>query len=321
MEKHTAAPDAEALTVERPVRGADRNRSRENTAGPAAGDEVQVLPSLDPGITLLDIEADRGVPVIHSLVLDELLVSDGPAFWVDANGYATTTSLARLAPSMRLLDRIHVARGFTAYQHYRAVSSVPDAVKRSIRAATRSEDDTHPKSGGDSDGDGTPSILVAPAIDAPYRSEDALGEEQAETLLTRSLAELTAIADTYDIPVLLTRTTRGPHTTPIESAASQQLTCESTRMGPRFVGDDFETLVYPVEDGQYYQTTFAYWRQLLGTRAAQVGISTDSPGRSPSPETGSVGTGITTDGKRPSVTTDPMRDAWSTATTASPREQ
>lgn len=317
MEKHTAVPDADALTVDRPVRGADRNRAREGTAGPAAGDEVQLLPSLDPGITLVDIEADHGVPVIHSLVLDELLVSDGPAFWVDANGYATTTSLARLAPSMRLLDRIHVARGFTAYQHYGAVSGVPDAVKRSIRTATRAEDDTHPESGGDSDGDGTPSVLVAPAIDAPYRNEDALGEDHAETLLTRSLAELTAIADAYDVPVLLTRTGRCPQTTPIDRVAAQHLTCESTRMGPRFVGEDFETLVYPIEDGQYYQTTFAYWRQLLGTRAAQVGVATDAPGQSTGPETGSVGTGITADGERPSVTTDPMRDALTTTATGS----
>ena len=320
MKKHTTVPNADKLTVERPVRGADRNRSRDGSAGPAAGDEVQLLPSLDPGITLLDIEADRGVPVIHSLVLDELLVSNGPAFWVDANGYATTTSFARLAPSMRLLDRIHVARGFTAYQHYGAVSSIPDAVKRSIRTATRFEADTHPESGGDSDGDGTPSLLVAPAIDASYRTEDALGEDHAETLLTRSLAELTAIADAYDVPVLLTRTGRGPQTTPIERAATQHLTCKSTRMGPRFVGEDFETLVYPVEDGQYYQTTFAYWRQLLGTRAAQVGVTTDAPGQSTVPEAGTIGTGVTTDYKRSSMATDPIRDALTTTATA-PGEQ
>ena len=31
-------------------------------------------------------------------------------------------------------------------------------------------------------------------------------------------------------------------------------------MGPRIIADDFETLVYPVDDGAYYQTTFSYWR-------------------------------------------------------------
>lgn len=43
-------------------------------------------------------------------------------------------------------------------------------------------------------------------------------------------------------------------------------------MGPRFVGDEFETLLYPVDGGAYYQTMFAYWRQLLTARADQVGL-------------------------------------------------
>jgi len=30
--------------------------------------------------------------------------------------------------------------------------------------------------------------------------------------------------------------------------------------------------VYPVDGGTYYQTTFAYWRQLLAARAKHVGI-------------------------------------------------
>jgi hypothetical protein len=29
-------------------------------------------------------------------------------------------------------------------------------------------------------------------------------------------------------------------------------------MGPRILGGDFETLVYPIDDGAYYQTTLAY---------------------------------------------------------------
>jgi len=91
---------------------------------------------LDDGITLLDVEGGRGVPILQSLVLDHLLLNDGPAFWVDANGHATTATLAQISPSQRLLDRIHVARGFTAYQHYGAVCDLPTAVNKSIRAST-----------------------------------------------------------------------------------------------------------------------------------------------------------------------------------------
>jgi hypothetical protein len=303
MEKHTdtAAPmtGPDKLTTDQLVRGADRNPSDRVAGQTESRGEAQVLPSVDPGITLLDIEGDQGVPVVHSLVLDALLVADGPAFWVDANGYATTTSLARLAPSKRLLDRTHVARVFTAYQHYGAVSSLQDGVKRSIQAATTTEQDTHSTYDGDTNG--TPSMLIVPAIDAPYQTEDALGETHAETLLTRALVGLAAIADAYNIPVLVTRTTSGAQT-PAARAADHHLTCEYTRMGPRFISEDFETLVYPVDGGQQYQTTFAYWRQVLGTRARQAGVTTDSPPQSSGSETARVGTGVTAAGDRTAVT-------------------
>jgi len=68
--------------------------------------------------------------------LDHLLLHDGPAFWVDANGHATTTTLAQIAPSQRLLNRIHVTRGFTAYQHYSAVCDLPAAANQSIQEST-----------------------------------------------------------------------------------------------------------------------------------------------------------------------------------------
>jgi len=122
------------LAVEQPTRGADRNRSLADQADPATDD--MLLPSLKDGVTLLDVEGGRGVPILQSLVLDHLLLHAGPAFWVDANGHATTTTLSQIAPSRRLLDRIHVARGFTAYQHYGAVSDLPTAVNQSIQEST-----------------------------------------------------------------------------------------------------------------------------------------------------------------------------------------
>ena len=78
-------------------------------------------------------------------------------------------------------------------------------------------------------------------------------------------------------------------------------------MGPRFTGEDFETLIYPT-DGTYYQTTFAYWHQLLRTRAKQVGADlTDSPTAQPTPDTGA--SGITTS-DRIFATPDPLANGW-----------
>ncbi len=304
------------LAVDQPTRGADRNQSLADQADPAT-DEM-LLPSLDDGITLLDVESDRGVPILQSLVLDHLLLHDGPAFWVDANGHATTT-LAQIAPSQRLLNRIHVARGFTAYQHYGALCDLPSAVNQSIQMSTADTGAAGRRTPGrDEDvSPHTPALIVAPAVDAQYRADDALGGTHAKTLQARTLARLASYADGYDIPVLVTRAQRDDFTAPVATAADHHLECEQTRMGPRVVGEDFETLVYPVDDSAYYQTTFAYWRQVLAARATQVGVepTTEAPS-TPTPE--GVGTGVTADGETVSATADPLLDAW-TATGAGGR--
>ena len=265
-------PNPQAPTTARPVRGAARNRGLEQS-------RQALLPDLDPGITLLDIDGDRGVPVLQSLVLDRLLTRGGPAFWVDAQGHATTAGLAQLAPSRRLLDRIHVARGFTAYQHYSAVRDLQGAVERHVRdGATRDpfeQRDAAPESDGDSSL--TPSLVVAPAIDAMYRADDALPEDRASTLQARCLATLARYAEGYDVPVLVTRQRDDAFTTPVETRADRVLRCVRTDMGPRFVGDGFETLVYPVDDGSHYQTTLAYWHEILARRARQAGLSPAGP--------------------------------------------
>jgi hypothetical protein len=267
-----------------------------------------LLPSLDDGITLLDVEGSRGVPILQSLVLDHLLMHDGPAVWVDANGHATTTTLARIAPSRRLLDRIHVARGFTAYQHFGAVCNLPTAVNRIIRNSTAT-DSGRPRQPQNPDGSPhTPSLIVAPAVDAQYRADDSLGERHAATLQARTLARLRAYAEGYDVPVLLTRSERDEFTAPVARAANHHLECDHTRMGPRVRGEDFETLVYPVDDGAYYQTTFAYWRQLLEARAAQVGVEPTTTPSTPTPD--GIGKGITVDGESVAVKADPLLDAW-----------
>ncbi|WP_435186889.1 hypothetical protein [Halobellus sp. EA9] len=291
QQRHTDSADEDAMAVHRLTRPAEQNRDLVERVDP--GTDASLLPSLDNGLVLLDLEQSRGVPVVHSLVLDHLLLHDGPAFWIDARGYATTTSFAQLSPSPQLLDRISVARGFTPYQHYGAVCGLSDAVARTIREDTPV----------------TPSLLVAPALDAQYRAADVLPERQARTLQARTLARLTAYADAYDVPVLMTRTAADEFAAPIEAAAQHRLRCKQTRFGPRFVGEDFETLVYPVDDGSYYQTTLAYWRQLLGIRAEQVGIESARNTAQPRPAS-TVGSSVTPSGERMTLPAAPLQDAW-----------
>ena len=310
MEDH---PPTNRMAADKPTRGADRNLGLADQSDPAT--EEMLLPSLDDGITLLDVDGGRGVPILQSLVLDHLLLHDGPAFWVDANGHATTTTLSQIAPSQRLLNRIHVARGFTAYQHYGTVCDLPTAVNEAIQTSTADTGAANRQApGGNEDtSPHTPALIVVPAVDAQYRADDTLGETHAETLQARTLARLATYASGYDIPVLITRTEQNEFTEPVATIADHHLECEQTRMGPRIVGEDFETLIYPVDDGAYYQTTFAYWRQLLAARATQVGVEPTTPAPTSTPE--GVGTGVSADGETVATTADPLLDAWTASGT------
>jgi hypothetical protein len=201
------------------------------------------LPDLTPNVTLLHAETVVGPP-LHALTIDEILLSgasgESTATWVDTGRHAQTTSLHDLAPSPRVLDRIQVARGFTAYQHHALVR----------QAIT--------------DLDPTTVLLVVPAIDAPYRESD-LPTERAQALLLSVLAALAQVPRQYNIPVLVTTTGSDRLADPVAELATDSLTYRETRCGPRFEGAGHETLVYDVGDG-WVQTTLAYWQQVLETR-------------------------------------------------------
>jgi hypothetical protein len=201
--------------------------------------EALEFPALQPGVQLLDTD-DRFVEALHALALDHQLSNDGTAYWVDSQGHATTTSLARLAPSRRLLDSIQVARGFTAYQHYSLVDQLLDVVDQST------------------------SLVVAPNVDRFYRA-DALRRGDPEAMLGDVIDRLEKIAERYDLPVLVTRERRDALSAPLTEVAATEISCERTRFGPRFSSDRFDSLVYPAGDG-WFQTTLAYWREVLQAR-------------------------------------------------------
>lgn len=231
------------------------------------------LPDLDPGVRLLETDV-RGA--LHALVVDQVLQrrderddgtppgggdarsggeqtrsGAGRALWADAGGRARTRAIADVAPDRRVLRRISVARGFTAYQHYAIVEALAE---RALGAA-----------GGDAAADReSVALLVAPAIDAPYR-DDGLRGEEGRAMLVRALATLAGVARTLAVPVLVTRTADDELAAPVANAARSTIACERTPMGPRFATDEFETLVYPAGDG-LVQTTLAFWQRVLERR-------------------------------------------------------
>ena len=205
-----------------------------------AGESVPELPSLDPGLQLLEYPGRDPAP-LHSLVLDHLLVAGGTARWIDARNRGPSQLLASLAPSPRVLDRVRIARGFTAFQHAAIVE----------HAGEHLDPDT--------------TIVVAPALDSQYRDDDVRGVEP-RALLLRTVARLARYAREYDVPVLVTRTDDDRLGAPIAAGARGTIEVERTRFGPRFSAADFETLVYPGPGNRHHQTTLAFWERVLEAR-------------------------------------------------------
>lgn len=198
------------------------------------------LPQLNTGITLLTVDSTLR-HAIHALAVDHVLLESGDACWIDTGTHAQTGPLRDVAPSRRILNRVHVARGFTPFQHLDLLRSLPDMCT----------DQTE--------------LVVAPHLDAYYRDDDLLADEGRDMLLS-GIASLARVARANDIPVLVTTATTDAFSYPITNAATQTLDCEATPFGPRFRADDAETLVYPAPDGQWVQTTLAFWEDVLSSR-------------------------------------------------------
>jgi len=200
---------------------------------------IPELPSLTSGITLLEADGDPRIP-LQTLLVDHLLLEQGRGLWIGTGRYCTTETLAKVAPDRRVLERVDVARGFTPYQHTSLISNLA----RHIDADT--------------------AVIVLPDIDAQYRGDDLQGGD-GQSMLVRALAELASIARTHEIPILCTRSQVDSFSDPVEAAAAATLTIRETPMGPRFIGDEFETVVYELEDG-WVQTTIAFWQEVLAAR-------------------------------------------------------
>ena len=201
------------------------------------------LPEVDAGLTLVDTDSDLGVTPVQSLLLDCVFAGDGDAYWVDAAGAARTTRLRELAPDQRYLNRVHVARGFTAHQQTSLLDRLTGARVTS------------------------PSVVVATGIDRLYRDSD-VPTDHAQELLVRSIAALARVGRVHNVPVVVTRSRDDEFTKPIVNAAKTHLQCEDTQFGPRFTDTtgDVETLVYHLGNG-WVQTTLAYWQEVLSHRA------------------------------------------------------
>ena len=120
--------------------------------------QIPELPTLEPGITLLETDEDPRYP-LQTLAIDELLLHSGSAIWLSVGRYCTTDTIVDIAPDRRVLERIHIARGFNPYQH----STLVDALDAQITADT--------------------AVNVAPNLDGRYRDGDLRAGEPRDMRL------------------------------------------------------------------------------------------------------------------------------------------
>lgn len=213
--------------------------------------DVPELPSIDAGIHLLDVD-DRTAGALQSLVVDHLLTDSRgeTAVWIDSRGNGRTQPIACLAPGKRVLERIDIARGFTAHQHY----SILETFSEQVETET--------------------GLVVLPDLDWFYRSDDLYNNE-GERMLAEGVALVEDLCQQREISILLTRSAVDGFSQSIRGAANGVLRCELTSQGPRFVGEGFETLVYP--GNGFMQTTFAYWNRVLLQRHPEPITQTSQP--------------------------------------------
>lgn len=196
------------------------------------------LPTLQPGINLLSAPRRKGA--LQSLVLNQLILKDEDAYWIDSHDNARTDVMASIAPTMRFLDRIMVARSFTPFQHYATVEKLRDKI----------ENDT--------------SVVVLSEVDWLYHEGDTL-QGEARELLQEVLERVRLVG--REVPVVLTLNRVSGLGELVRGYVDEIIECRVTDMGPRFVSTDFETLVY--RNPGYVQTTLALWRRVLHRQYTQ----------------------------------------------------
>lgn len=193
------------------------------------------IPELDPGLNVIDVPTHQS-SALHQVALNAAIGTEGETVWVDARNNAIS-QLLRHPGSRRHFADIRLARAFTAYQHHELIRTLPNELAPD-----------------------TP-LIVAPCITSLYQDDDVPAPEDVQ-YLRASVAILAEIAETFDIPVLVSCVHHGEMRDIVGEYTDREISVEETDLGYRFESEDFETLVYWQQG--YWQTTIPYWVDLLG---------------------------------------------------------
>lgn len=193
------------------------------------------LPQLDQGMNLLRNKTGEKFG-IQSLAINQMISNNKTVYWVDSKEKASLTTLNNLIPNSSILERIKVARSFTAYQHYSLIQELKNKVSY------------------------TTSLIVIPEINWFYR--DMVNGEKLR-MIKEEINILMNISNHYDIPVLWSLYENGDDSVKelIRRVSDEEIEFEVTEMGPKFSSSNFKTYFYSVNG--YFQTTIDFWRAIL----------------------------------------------------------
>ncbi|MFB6145502.1 MAG: hypothetical protein ABEJ99_03275 [Candidatus Nanohaloarchaea archaeon] len=197
---------------------------------------VQQLPQLETGINLLESQERTS---FHRLALNHLLANPDEAYWVDSRNNSSTYALNQMAPEPEVLDRLRIARAFTAYQHYSLVEELIIQLDREVE------------------------LVLMPFLTSLYE-DDEVNQAEAMELLERVVELLQEQVEEHGLTVLVSMPDCQSQEIygMVNQAAGNVIEAESTDSGISFDSEGFESKVYPV-DGTL-QTTWGYWRDILG---------------------------------------------------------
>ncbi len=191
---------------------------------------INHLPKLKKGINLL--KTGGYTETIQALVINNLIISEEEALWIDTGNQCSTYMMSHLTPADDILENIKVARAFTPYQHHELVRNLSKAISS----------DTN--------------LLVLPLLDHLYHKKISDEKERS-----KMLRDMVSYIKEITIKEELTTVITAEKTLLISDVVDQEIECKRTRHGIMFSTDCFTTISYTGPG--YIQTTLKLWEILL----------------------------------------------------------
>jgi hypothetical protein len=193
---------------------------------------VQSQPQLYQGVNLISKPED--LPAFQSLVSNQLEGRNSTAVWIDSGNESSTYAL-RSAGTRSVMEKVHIGRAFTPFQHHTLVHSLEEFVKENTE------------------------ILVLPNIDLLYL-DGQVREWEAEELFEEVWQKVLKTADEYDLKVLVSFSSKS--TSLLQHArkdVEREISIGATQEGWKYDSSGFKQNAY--SNGGSVQTTVSHWMQ------------------------------------------------------------